>query len=225
LLVRMENGETLWRPLVNPAAMHHQRWSAKNIRGFGLLQRDRDFNTYQDLFNSYQLVPSVWVEPHGKWGDGELNLVELSTHYEGLDNIVAFWSPKEKPQPLQPCRFAYTLYWTRDLENKLSPNKVLATRVGADLRDPQRRQFVIDFGGPKLSAIPENSPPQAIANCSPNASIVENQVFRNSFNNSWRVMLRLEPKPGNKDPVDLRCTLKKGEEVVSETWTYLWSPP
>jgi len=103
-------------------------------------------------------------------------------------------------------------------------NKVLATRLGADPRDPQRRQFAIDFAGPKFDAIPENSPPQAIASCSTNAT-VENQVFRNPFNNSWRVILRMEPQPGNQDPVDIRCTLQKGEEVLGETWTYLWSPP
>ena len=74
----------------------------------------------------------------------------------------------------------------------------MATRIGADPRDPQRRQFAIDFAGPKLNALPENSPPQAIASCSTNAVIVDNQVFRNPFNDSWRVMLKLEPKPGNK---------------------------
>ncbi|SPE55583.1 glucan biosynthesis protein, periplasmic (fragment) [Verrucomicrobia bacterium] len=88
LLVRMENGEILWRPLNNPAVMRHQRFAAHNPRGFGLLQRDREFADYQDLFNPYQRVPSVWVEPRGRWEDGEVNLVELSTQYEGLDNVV-----------------------------------------------------------------------------------------------------------------------------------------
>jgi glucans biosynthesis protein len=225
LLVRMENGEVLWRPLVNPASMRHQRFATKGIRGFGLMQRDRDFSSYEDLFNLYQQVPSVWVEPHGNWGEGEINLVELATHYEGLDNIVAFWDPKEKPKPLQPYRFAYTLYWTRETDLKLSQNKVVATRMGADPRDPQRRQFAVDFSGPKLGELTEKTPPQVIASCSSNAVIIENQLFRNPHNNSWRVMLKLEPKPDNKDPVDLRCTLKRGEEVLTETWTYHWSPP
>jgi glucans biosynthesis protein len=225
LLMQMENGEMLWRPLNNVSQMRHQRFAAKDIRGFGLLQRDRDFDSYQDLFNLYQTVPSIWVEVRGLWGEGEINLVELSTEYEGLDNIVAFWDPKVKPRPMQPFPFGYTLYWTsHESDLKLSENKVLATRVGADPRDPQRRQFAIDFTGPKLSAIPDTAPPQAIVNCSTNAAILAPQVFRNPFNDSWRVMLTLEPMPGNKDPVDIRCTLKKGEEVLSETWTYHWSP-
>ena len=190
------------------------------------MQRDRNFADYEDLFNYYHEVPSVWVEPRGYWGEGEVNLVELSTHYEGLDNVVAFWDPRTKPQPLQPYHFAYTLYWTRETDMKgLSPNKAMTTRVGVDTADTQRRQFAIDFSGPSLNAIPENAPPQAIANCSANAAIVDNQVFRNPFDNTWRVVLKLQPKPGNTDDIDLRCTLKKGEEVVSETWTYHWSPP
>ena len=225
LLMRMDNGELLWRPLNNASVMRHQRFSAKGIRGYGLLQRDRDFANYQDIFNAYHLVPSVWVEPRGNWGEGDVNLVELSTHYEGLDNIVTFWEPKVKPQPMQPFRFAYTLYWTRETDKKLSENRVLATRIGADSRNPGRRQIAIDFGGPKLSSIPRTSPPTAVANCSDNAVIVENQVFHNPENNTWRVILKMEPKPDNTAPVDLRCTLMNGEEVLSETWTYHWSPP
>ncbi len=70
----------LWRPLNNASVTRHQRFAAKNVRGFGLLQRERNFAAYQDLFNLYQLAPSVWVEPRGRWGEGEINLVELSTY-------------------------------------------------------------------------------------------------------------------------------------------------
>ncbi|MDB6017396.1 MAG: glucan biosynthesis protein [Pedosphaera sp.] len=226
LLVRMENGETLWRPLNNASVMRHQRFGAKNIRGFGLLQRDREFASYQDIFNPYHLVPSLWVEPRGHWGEGDLHLVELSTHYEGLDNIVAFWEPKTKPLPMQPFRFSYALYWTRETDLKLSVNKVVATRIGADPRDPQRRQIVIDFTGPKLAALPEGTLPTAIASCSENGRIVgDNQVFQMASNSVWRAIIEMEPKPDNKDPIDLRCTLQKGEEILTETWTYHWSPP
>ena len=225
LLARMETGEVLWRPLNNANMMRHQRFGANNIRGFGLLQRDRDFSSYQDIFNSYQSVPSVWVEPRGRWGAGDLHLLELSTTYEGLDNIAAFWDPKDKPAPMEPYHFGYTLYWTRETDMKLSVNKVVSTRIGADPRDAHRRQIVIDFAGPKLAALGEGVTPVAIANCSENAAIVENQVFKVPANGNWRALLVLEPKADNKNPVDIRCTLKKGEETLTETWTYHWSPP
>jgi periplasmic glucans biosynthesis protein len=226
LLIKMDHGEVLWRPLDNPSVMRHQIFSAPNIKGFGLLQREHSFAAYQDSFNFYQLEPSVWVEPRGNWGDGDLHLVELNTAYEGLDNVVAFWDPKNKPAPLQPLRFGYTLYWQMgDADVRLSENRVVSTRIGLDPSCADCRQIVIDFKGPKLDAIPENEPPQAIANCSFNAVILNNQVIANPDFKTWRVILKMQPKPGNVDPVDLRCTLQKGTNILSETWTYQWSPP
>lgn len=226
LLVKMGNGETLWRPLDNPSVMRHQIFSAPGVKGFGLLQRERNFTAYQDSFNFYHLEPSVWVEPKGNWGDGDLHLVELNTHYEGLDNVVAFWDPKKKPAPLQPFRFGYTLKWQSGAADaRLSENRVVSTRIGLDPSCVDCRQIVIDFDGPKLDAVPENEPPQAIANCSFNAVILNNLVIRNEDLGTWRVVLKMQPKSGNVDPVDLRCTLQRGTNILSETWTYQWSPP
>jgi glucans biosynthesis protein len=226
LLVHMGNGEVFWRPLDNPPALRHQIFHAPGIKGFGLLQRERRFGAYQDMFNLYHQVPSVWVEPQGDWGDGDLHLVELSTTYEGLDNIVVFWDPKQKPEPLQPFRFAYTLYWEGgDADSKRSENRVVATRIGREDQDSAVRKFVIDFDGPKLDAIPADQPPTAIASCSDNAHIADNYVVWNPFLGTWRVILKMQPQPGNHAPVDLRCTLQTGTNVVSETWVYQWSPP
>ena len=126
--------------------------------------------------------------------------------------------------PLQPCRYSYTLRWMNDTD-KLSENKVVSTRMGLDAVGSTGRQFVIDFDGPALDAIPENDPPEAIVNCSANAAIYFNQILRNPFSGSWRVIVKMQPKAGNADPVDLRCTLQQGTNVLSETWTYQWSPP
>jgi glucans biosynthesis protein len=225
LLMHLDKGEVLWRPLNNPPVMRHQRFSTKNVRGFGLLQRERDFAAYQDLFNHYHNVPSVWVEPRGNWGEGDVHLVELPTNYEGLDNVVAFWDPKTKPAAMEPFRISYTLFWTRENDMKLSPNKVVATRIGVHPRDANARQIAIDFRGPKLDNIAESQPPKAVASCSSNGQINEVQVFKNPFSGGWRVFLRLQPGAENRDPIDLRCTLMSAEENVSETWTYHWSPP
>ena len=226
LLMRMQNGEILWRPLNNAARMSHQQFDTRDIRGFGLMQRSRDFADYQDIFNSYDSVPSVWIEPKGHWGEGSVHLVELSTTYEGLDNIVAYWDPKTKPLPLKPFHFGYTQYWTKDIDRRISPNRAIATRIGADPRElTRRRQFVVDFSGPKLTALDEKTFPAAITSCSDNGTIVETQTFKLPTPGVYRAIFKMEPKPGNLNPVDLRCSLKNGEEILTETWTYHWSPP
>jgi periplasmic glucans biosynthesis protein len=226
LLVRMGNGETFWRPLDNPSATRHQVFYAPNIKGFGLLQRERSFAAYQDMFNLYHKVPSLWVEPDGNWGEGRLHLVELSTTYEGLDNIVVFWDPKDKPAPLQPFRFGYTLHWEGgEVDVKRSENRVVSTRIGPDAQFPGSRKFVIDFDGPEFDKIPNNQPPVAIANCSAGAAIVDNFVTRNPYLGTWRVILKMLPKTGSHEAIDLRCTLHAGTNTIGETWTYQWSPP
>jgi glucans biosynthesis protein len=225
LLLQMDGGEVVWRPLNNAAVLRHSIFTAPHIRGFGLLQRDRNYDHYADIFNPYQEVPSIWIKPKGDWGDGEVHLVELPTHYEGLDNIVAFWNPKTKPAPLEPLRFGYQVLWTREKDFSLSENRVVATRVGADSGDAKKRQVQLDFAGPQLAAIPDAEPPTAIVHCSENAKIYESQVLPNPFGHAWRVVLKFAPSAGNKEPVELRCTLQRNGAPVSETWDYLWSPP
>lgn len=225
LLMHMAGGELLWRPLVNPKEMGHQVFATKDLRGFGLLQRDREYAAFDDLFNDYHRVPSTWVVPRGSWGEGAVHLVELSTVYEGLDNIVAFWDPKEKPQPLQPYKFGYTLLWTAETDRTLSAERVVSTRVGLDSRDARKRKFAIDFDGPKLDAVPEINPPVAIVSCSDNAVITENQVFRNRHAGTWRVVMSFQPRQEPSSAVDLRCTLQQSDKIVSETWTYHWTAP
>jgi glucans biosynthesis protein len=223
LLLRLENGESVWRPLVNGTALRHQKFPANGIRGFGLLQRDRNFNNYQDIFHSYQDAPSVWVEVHGNWGHGDVHLVELSTQYEGLDNVVACWSPAENPAPLQPLRLGYTLYWTKETDMTVSSNQVVATRVGVNPRAQEERQFVIDFNLPQFTS--EADPPTVAATCGDSGKVTETQIFRNSIEKTWRVILDVAPRPGPRQPFDVTCALKKGDQKVGETWTYHWTPP
>ena len=225
LLIRMADGKTFWQPLDNPAVLRHQIFPAPKSRGFGLLQRERAFAAYEDLSNLYHEEPSVWVEPHGNWGDGDLHLVELSTSREDYDNVVAFWDPKNKPAPLQPYHFGYSLYWTRETDMNLSENKVVSTLIGNDLSCTNCRQIVIDFAGPKLDAVLATDPPRAMVDCSSNAVVLDNLVVHNPFIKAWRVILRIQPKSDNVDPVNLRCVLQKGTNVLSETWMYRWSPP
>jgi glucans biosynthesis protein len=226
-LLMQLTGETVWRPLNNPPRkdeIRHSVFGAKNPRGFGLLQRDRDFRSYQELFNHYHKVPSIFIVPKGEWGEGQVRLVEIGTPNEYLDNVVAFWNPLTPPAPMTPFRIAYQLQSRLETESELSPNFVKATRVGASLQNPKVRQFAVDFAGPALEKLSESEAPVAVASCSPNAHLSENQTVRNPFDNSWRVILKLEPAADNRDPVNLRCTLKKGDTVLTETWDYQWIP-
>ena len=223
LLIHTAAGEWVWRPLSNVAEPRRQQFAGP-IRGFGLMQRDRDFASYQDLFVAHHRAPSIWNEPLSDWGEGSVQLIELRADADGADNVVALWEPAQKPAPLQPYRYAYRQSWTLDVDAKLSANRVIATRAGRDPADPHRREIVIDFRGPALDALPAHEPPVAVASCSDNGTIPEVQVFRNAFARGWRVVLKVAATGARGQPIELRCALRNGKDWVSETWAYRWTP-
>ena len=88
LLIHSQNDEMIWRPFYNHFAIRESRYYARDVDGFGVLQRDRKFENYEDLSNPYWKTPTAWVEPQTSWGDGVVRLVELPTNNEAMDNIV-----------------------------------------------------------------------------------------------------------------------------------------
>ena len=57
LAIQNGRGEQLWRPLNNPADLQVSAFVDNNPRGFGLMQRQRDFRAYEDLEARYETPP------------------------------------------------------------------------------------------------------------------------------------------------------------------------
>ena len=113
---------------------------------------------------------------------------------------------------MQPFRFGYTLKWTRENDLKLSVNRVVATRIGLAPGNPNRRQITIDFNGPKLAGLTETNLPVAIANAAapmPPSSKTRFLLFPPTMIAGRCSPARVSWKPGNKDPVDIRCTFEE----------------
>ncbi len=223
LLMAAGNGEWIWRPLNNPTRLRISAFQDDNPRGFGLLQRDRNFDNYQDLEAHYHIRPGVWVEPQGEWGKGSVQLIEIPSDAERYDNIAAFWTPEKPVEPGQQLEFNYRLFFFLDMPNLSPGGRTLASRVGAggagDL-DASRRRFVIDFGGEALAKLAEDAPVTAVVTGS--SGRIENVVaHKNVHTQGWRVSFELLPK--GDEPADLRCFLKLGDDVLTETWNYQWT--
>ena len=223
LLMANGNSEWIWRPLNNPTRLRISAFQDQNPRGFGLLQRDHNFENYQDLEAHYHKRPGVWVEPQGDWGKGSVQLIEIPSDAERYDNIAAFWTPAKPVEAGQQMEFNYRLTFFLDLPN-LSPNgRAIASRVGAsgagDL-DSAVRRFVIDFAGEALNKLPEDAQITGVVTSS--TGQVENIVaHKNNHTQGWRLSFELRPK--DNQPADLRSFLKLGNEVLTETWNYQWT--
>lgn len=214
-------GEQVWRPLRNPAQVDHSGFQDEHPRGFGLMQRKREFADFQDAEASYEKRPSAWVEPVGDWGAGEVHLVELPTGNEFADNIVAFWRPREPLAAGREHRFGYRLHWCRDHAWLPRLARVAATRSGEGDGDGVRpRQFVVDLEGEALSALPADA--QVRVEASASAGELRNPVaYRLAANGRWRMSFELFP--GEADVVELRARLLDAAGApLSETWLWRW---
>lgn len=225
LSIQAGTGEWLWRPLVNPRRLLVTSFSLSNPLGFGLMQRDRAFTSYEDLEAHYEARPSVWVEPVGTWGEGRVELVQLPTPNETHDNVVAFWVPAETVTPKAPFDLEYRLYWEKDNEKRPPLSWVLQTRRGLGyMRKPDGSLgYTVDFVGPALMKLPPDAKIESVVTIDGNGQVVESTTYPNEMTGGWRMALRVR-RMDEKKPVEIRAYLRLNKETISETWSYIIPP-
>jgi periplasmic glucans biosynthesis protein len=219
MLVQFASGEWLWRPLDNPADLAVTSFEADDPRGFGLLQRDRSFSSYEDLETRAELRPSVWVQPLNAWGKGRVELVEIPTRSDTNDNVVAYWVPARTVKPGQPIEVAYRMLWYGDDVERPPLGRVVATRHDdGDAEGAQR--FVVDFAGPELEAIPASEVVHGALVMRPEQEVelLGQQVRKNPITGGWRLTFQVRPQ--GKEVVDLRARLDLGGRALTEIWAY-----
>ncbi|AMK29050.1 Glucans biosynthesis protein G precursor [Pseudomonas putida] len=222
LSIHAGNGEWLWRPLNNPKHLAVSNFSVENPRGFGLLQRQRDFSDYEDLDDEYEKRPSAWIEPKGDWGKGTVDLVEIPTADETNDNIVAFWSPEKLPEVGKPFEYDYRLRWTIKEDQLHSPElgwvKQTLRSTGDVKQSNLIRQpdgtiaFLVDFIGPNLASLPADTAVRSQVSVGDNAEVVENNLRYNPETKGWRLTLRLKVQDPKKS-TEMRAALLRDVPV------------
>lgn len=219
LLVETEAG-TVWRALVNDGRMRKYQYDTPAIRGFGLMQRDRDFDHYQDLEAHYQARPTVWIEPLEGWGKGSVQLIEFPTDNEFFDNVVAAWVPELKPEPDQPYTVSYRLRWCGQRESTDLLARVASTRFGRPMEGRPGTRFVLEFTRPEDHEewVPDSL--RADFDGSGPAAISDIKILDNPLNDRWRVAFLVQ----GSEPADLACRLLRDGALVSEIWSYPWKP-
>jgi glucans biosynthesis protein len=223
------SGERIWRPLYNPTSVRTNSFLDKNPKGFGLMQRNRDFAAYEDDGAFYNKRPSIWIEPVGEWGEGAVQLVEIPTDDEIHDNIVAYWVPKAPVAAGDRLAFSYRLYWRNDEPQPPKDiGRVVATRSGSGGRpgrrhadDGRKRKLVIDYVGGPLASMAQRFDVTPVVTAS-RGTVDNAYVIKVVGTDKWRALFDLET-PGS-EPIDLRCYLRLGDETLTETWVYQVQP-
>ncbi len=210
------SGERLWRPLRNPPALQVSSFADENPRAFGLIQRPRDFEHYQDAEAHYEQRPSAWVEPGEGWGKGSVTLVEIPSGDEFTDNIVVFWRPEAPLVPEKEYQYTYRLTWAPTQTEELPLARVSATRSGLSILDPRERLFVVDFD---LGTMDFDTIEPKLAASAGTARGVS--IDRLPDGNVARVGFHF--LPGDAQSAEFRLSLESEGVKASEIWLYRWS--
>lgn len=215
LVMWAESGEWVFRPLRNPPRTTVCSFRLDSPKGFGLVQRDRDFASYQDLDARYQARPSAWVEPLSDWGKGSVRLLEISTELESDDNIAALWVPDQVPT--EGLSLHYRVHFGTELPVARSLGSVRGTLKSERGADSAR--FFVDFAG--LATDSANVVPQLDVSVA-GGRLVSQALVPNPFERGYRAILEVAREQA--DDVELRAVLRNEQHAVSETWSYLWQP-
>jgi len=230
LQIHSGTGERIWRPLRNPREAETSVFIDKDPRGFGLMQRDRNFEHYQDLDLHYEARPSYWVEPHGGWGEGRIELLEIPTSDESNDNIVASWVPKAPLEAGQTPSFHYSLRAMLSAD-RLTPGgcaintfRTSARALGSNETPVNgTTRFLIDFAGGDLAYyLPAPNEIEVVPTVT-NGAIKRTFVVPNPQTKGFRAGIDVQLDSGQS--TDLRAFLRTGQRALTETWTLPWKAP
>ncbi|MEM0912295.1 MAG: glucan biosynthesis protein [Pseudomonadota bacterium] len=215
LLIVKQNGERVWRPLANPIRLEVSAFSDINPGGFGLMQRSREFEQYQDIKAHYQYRPSAWIEPVSNFGEGHIELIEIPTDIEIHDNIVAFWQPKRPLEPGFGYEFDYKMHWGSLAPIDRKPGRIVSSASGRTLNSETERDFVIDF---EADDIPDNLTIDASSSTGQITGAIQKIIPQNG-----RLRLVVKFEPGAEDVSELRVSLFNENQPWGETWLYRWT--
>ncbi|WP_374575715.1 glucan biosynthesis protein [Phenylobacterium sp.] len=210
-------GERLLRPLINPRAVQTSTFADLDPKGFGLIQRERDFSAYEDLEARYEARPNLWVEPRGAWGAGEVRLVEIPSQSEADDNIAAFWAPAAPLAAGREAAFDYRLHWGPE---RPAPGlaRVIDWRTGeggvpGGPPAGGKRRFVLDFEALEGAAV--------TAEASASAGVISEAVLHpNPLTGGQRLSFQFDP--AGAPVAELRAQLRRSGTPCSEVWLYRW---
>jgi periplasmic glucans biosynthesis protein len=210
-------GEWIWRPIANRENLQISAFGDKNPRGFGLLQRNRNFDSFGDDDAHWELRPSLWIEPIGDWGEGEVMLLEIPAESENNDNILAQWRPKAALAEGGSVSYAYRQFWSWTPPAHPDLATAVSSRIG---KIGKRRRFIVEFVS-DLFADPQKAAETTAALEASPGQIVSVRLFPNKDRRSVRVAFDLDP--GSDSYTELRLALKLANQLVSETWLYRWT--
>ena len=225
LRITRADGDVIWRPLNNPPQLTGSYFAETAPRRFGLHQRDRAFDSYQDTGARYERRPSLDIEPLGDWGNGHVRLVEIPSDLEANDNIVAYWVPEAPAKAGDAREYSYRMHWGDLPHDDGEPLAwVFETRSGhggvSGVEAQQgTRKFVVDFKGGLVGAMEPEAEIEPIVTIA-NGEITGSTIEKIAGTDIWRLVIDISAAEGAV--VELSAHLAGYDRRLTENWLYQW---
>lgn len=219
------DGDVIWRPLNNPPRLTGSYFSEVAPRRFGLHQRDRSFDSYQDTGARYERRPSLDIEPVGDWGKGNVRLVEIPSDLEANDNIVAYWVPEAPAKAGDAREFAYRMHWGDLAHDSGEPLAyVFETRSGhggfAGVEAQQgTRKFVVDYRGGMIGPLDGDTKLDSVVTIA-NGEVTSKVLEKIAGTDIWRLVIDIAAE--DDAVVELSAHLAGFDRRLTEIWLYQW---
>ena len=227
LQIRNGSDEAIWRPVRNTQALEVSSFLDANPKGFGLMQRARDYMSFQDDVQHWEWRPSLWIEPQGAegvegiWRDGAVTLIEIPSDSEVNENILVYWRPKIAIPAKIEATFRYRQTWCW-LPPGPAPLAICSNTRSGRGSGGTRRLFLVDFSGEALFSGPGDVAPELRTVLTAKPGTIARQILY-FYPERRTVRVAFELDPGSERLSELRLFLKAGERQVSETWLYRWA--
>jgi glucans biosynthesis protein len=159
-----------------------------------------------------------------------VQLIEIPTDDETMDNVVAAWVPEHLPALGQPFDLSFRLHWLADEPYPGPLARCIATRLGrggqpGGQRPQGYRKFLVEFLGGPLKGLPKGVKPEMVLEASRGQagaySLIE--AVPDGVPGHWRVQFDLAGVQG-PEPVELKLQLTVGGKVATETWNFQYHP-
>ena len=152
LAIQNGRGEQIWRPLNNPADLQVSAFVDNNPRGFGLMQRQRDFRAYEDLEARYEKPPERLGRADRRLGRRRGAARRDPDHHRDQRQHRRVLAPARADPREERIRL--------HLPHPLGRADAQAAAARAGGRDAHRRRrrrsarlFVLDFAGENLKGV------------------------------------------------------------------------
>lgn len=215
VLINSAEDGWIWRPLTRHSYPSVSSRRVETLNGFGVLQRNRAFFHFEDYNANYHQRPSVYVTPKAPWKNGRVEIMELPSPHEGIDNINAYWVFDKAIDFGRPLDVEYSVgFFMGDVGQQTTVGR--ATSFSVDRSDEQIK-LAVRFADGAVEKHQHDTMPTLELKVA-RGRAVSHSVERTDTKDLMAIVT-LEPE--GAAPMEIEILLKHDGEALTETFLYV----